>query len=312
MQARNFHGFFLSQGYMGTVFSKMNSYFEFSNGTELGEYPKQVFGLAEKSLQSIVESKLPKNLSHLIAATTTPDTLAPSLAQMIVERFSSSFSNCHSIDIVQGCAGSVTSLILGCQLAELNKSSVMVVHSDAAKKATSRTSRINKIFGNGSFACLISYQDSNTGLIYSKSRQYKGLSGVVSIPLGHDALEIIMEGSNSLHKDPRKYLGLSMNNLLALKLIRHAESFYLDFIKVTGVPDTMILHQVNPLILKHLNSVFRKYNFEFINMVENTGNCGVASIGIVLNSIKDSIKGKRVLICSFGTGGVITAGYWQN
>jgi 3-oxoacyl-[acyl-carrier-protein] synthase III len=297
---------------MGTIFSKMNSYFEFSSGTKLKEYPKQVFGIAEKSLNTIVESKLPDNLSHLIVATTTPDTLAPSLAQMIVERFSSSFFDCHSIDIVQGCTGSVTSLILGYQLAELNKSSVMVVHSDAAQKATSTTSRINKIFGNGSFACLISYQDSGNGLIHSKSRQYKGLSGFVSVPLGHDVLGIIMEGSDSLHKDPRKLLGLSMNNILALKLIRHAEPFYLDFVKETGAPDTMILHQVNPLILRHLNSVFKKYSFEFINVVEKTGNCGVASVGIALNSIKDRIKGKKVLICSFGTGGVITAGCWQN
>ena len=129
---------------MGTIFYRMNSYFEFSTGTELKEYPKQVFAHAEKSLNSIVESKLPDNLSHLIVATTTPDTLAPLLAQMIVERYSSSFSNCHSIDIIQGCAGSVTSMILGCQLAELNKSSVMLVHSDTAKKATSSTSRINK------------------------------------------------------------------------------------------------------------------------------------------------------------------------
>ncbi len=297
---------------MGTVFSKMNSYFEFSKESDLKEYPKQVFVLAEKSLGSLIESKLPENLSHLIVATTTPDSLAPSLGQMIVDKFSSSFSNCHSIDIVQGCAGSVTSLIMASQLAELNKSSVMVVNADAAKRATSRSSRFNKIFGNGSFACLISYQDSNTGLIHSKSRQYKGLSEVVSVPLGHDLHDILLRENKNLYNDPRKYLGLSMNNPLALKLIRKAEAFYLDFTKETGPPDIMILHQVNPLILKYLTSVFKKYKFEFINVVESTGNCGTASVGIALDSIKGSIRGKTVLLCSFGTGGVITAGYWQN
>jgi 3-oxoacyl-[acyl-carrier-protein] synthase III len=203
-------------------------------------------------------------------------------------------------------------MIMASQLAELNKSSVMVVNADAAKRATSRSSRFNKIFGNGSFACVISYEDSGTGLVHSKSKQYKGLSQVVSVPLGHDLHEILLKGNKNLYNDPRKYLGLSMNNPLAMKLIRKAESFYLDFIRNTGTPDIMILHQVNPLILKYLTSVFKKYRFEFINVVESTGNCGTASVGIALDSIKDSIKGRKIILCSFGTGGVITAGFWQN
>ena len=297
---------------MGTIFQKMDGYFEFSDGKDLPEQPKQVLNLAERPLRSLIKSGLPENLSHIIAATTCPDTLAPSLGQSIIERFSSSFSGCHSIDIVQGCAGGVTSLILGSQLAELNRSSVIVVHADAAKRSTSRSSRFNKTFGNGSFACLISYQDSQNGLIHTKSKQYKGLSEVVSVNLGHDAEKIIMREWKAMSTDPRKHLGLCMNNNLALKLLRNAEDFYLSFIRETGPPDVMILHQVNPVILKHLASVFKKYKLDFINVVEKTGNCGVASVGIALNFIKDSLQGKKVILCSFGTGGVITAGLWKN
>jgi 3-oxoacyl-[acyl-carrier-protein] synthase III len=296
---------------MGTVFYKMDGYSEFSGMDDLPERPRQVLHLAEKSLKSLIDSGLPGNLSHLVVATTCPDSLAPSLGQTIIEKFSDSFSSCHAIDIVQGCAGGVASLILGSQLAELNKSSVMVVCADAARKSTSRTSPINRIFGNGSFACLISYRDSEKGLALSKSHQYKGLSEVVSINLGHDADHVIKKESKTVITDPRKHLGLSMNNYLAVKLLAKAEQFYLDFIKRSGKPDIMILHQVNPLILKHLSGVFKKHQVEFINIVEKTGNCGVASVGVALNSIKDTIKDKKVLLCSFGTGGVITAGLWN-
>jgi 3-oxoacyl-[acyl-carrier-protein] synthase III len=297
---------------MGTIFEKMDGYYEFSDKHDLPEESRQVLHLAEKPLRSLVDSGLPENISHLIVATTCPDSIAPSLGQTIVEQFSSSFSDCHSIDIVQGCAGGVTSLILGSQLAELNRSSVMVVSADAAKKSTSGSNRFNKIFGNGAFACLISYRDSQNGLVHSKSKQYKGLSEVVSVNLGHDADEIIMRELKTMATDPRKHLGLSMNNRLALKLIRNAEAFYLDFTRETGKPDVLILHQVNPIILKYLASVFKKYKLDFINVVEKTGNCGVASVGVALNSIKDSIHGKKVILCSFGTGGVITAGFWNN
>jgi 3-oxoacyl-[acyl-carrier-protein] synthase III len=296
---------------MGVIISRINAYFEYQNGGDLPEHKRQVFSLAEKSLKPVIASGLPDHLSHLIAATTCPDSLAPSLGQLVIEKFNHSLRSCHSIDIVQGCAGGVTAMILGSQLAELNKSSVLVVSADAAKKATSKARSINKIFGNGSFAGLFSYSDSSKGLLHSKSRQYKGLSEVVSVNLGHDAGEIIMRERKDMSTDPWKHLGLSMNNMLAIRLMRNAEEFYIDFVKESTSPDIMILHQVNPLILKHLKSVFKKYKLEFINVSESTGNCGVASVGIALNSVKDTLEGKKLLLCSFGTGGVITAGLWQ-
>ena len=203
-------------------------------------------------------------------------------------------------------------MILASELAELNKSTVMVVSADAARKSTSRSNRLNKTFGNGSFACLVSYEESDKGLVHKKSKQYKGLSEVVSVGLGHDADKIIMKETKDMATDPRKHLGLSMNNILAIKLMRQAENFYLSFVKESGKPDIMILHQVNPLILRHLASVFKKYDLDFINVSEQTGNCGVASVGIALDTIKETIQGKKVLLCSFGTGGVISAGLWKN
>ena len=158
--------------WMGAIISQMNAYFEYLDGSAMPEQPGQVFSLAEKSLKPVIVSGLPENLSHLIATTTCPDTLAPSLAQMVIEKFNHSLRNVHSIDIVQGCAGGVTAMILASQLAELNRSSVLVVEADAASKSTSKTKGINKIFGNGSFASLISYRDGPEGLLHSKLKQY--------------------------------------------------------------------------------------------------------------------------------------------
>jgi 3-oxoacyl-[acyl-carrier-protein] synthase III len=297
---------------MGTFFRNISAYSEYSTTNDLPEQPRQVLQLAEKSIRSLIESGLPGNISHLIVATTCPDSIAPSLGQTINEKFSDFLSDCHTIDIVQGCAGGVTAMILGSELSELNKSTVMVVCADAARKSTSRSSRLNKTFGNGSFACLISYEDSQKGLVHKKSKQFKGLSEVVSVNLGHDADRIIMKETRDMANDPWKHLGLSMNNILAIKLMRQAENFYLSFVEKSEKPDVMILHQVNPLILKHLASVFKKYNLDFINVSHLTGNCGVASVGIALDTIKEKIQGKKVLLCSFGTGGVISAGLWNN
>lgn len=297
---------------MGVTISKTEAYFEFNGGEPMAEKPGQVLSLAEHSITALLSQGLPANISHLIVATTCPDMLSPSLGQMVNEKFTAVFSGSHTIDVVQGCAGGVSAMILGSQLAELNRSSVVVVQADAAQKATSRSKGIHRIFGNGSFACLLSYNDVNKRLLHYKSRQYEGLSEVVTVRLGHDADKIIMNHKADLAHDPRKHLGLAMNNSLALQLIRHAESFYTEFVKESTQPDVMILHQVNPDILKHLRSVFARYRVEFIDGSAVTGNCGAASTGIALHHNRDRITGRKILLCSFGTGGVITAGLWQN
>ncbi|CAN5438752.1 hypothetical protein BH11BAC1_BH11BAC1_18600 [soil metagenome] len=297
---------------MGVSIAGMNSYFEYSNGHEIPEQQRQVLALAEKSLLPLIRSGLPRNLTHLVIATSCPDMIAPSLGQMIGEKFNDSFSDCHIIDLVQGCAGGVSAMILASQLSELNKSSILVIQADAAKKATSRSKKINKVFGNGSFTCIVNHDQSGKAMLHFKSRQYKGLSEVVTIKLGHDADKIIMKEKSDMSTDPRLHLGLSLNNSLALKLFMNAEKFYLDFIQESSTPDIMILHQVNPLIVKHLQKIFAKYKLQFIDVAALTGNCGVASVGIALESIKEKIEGKKILLCSFGTGGVITAGLWQN
>ncbi len=277
------------------------------NGYSIGE--KTVFHLADHALKHTLDRTT--SYSHLLAATSCPDAIAPSLGQCINQHYNNELGLSHTIDMVQGCAGGVSALILASQLAELNNSNVLVVAADAAQKATSPTSEVFEVFNNGVFACCVSYTADDRRLIFHQSRQYKDLYTVVTIGLGHDADAIIATNISEMTSDPRKYLGLRLDNYLAIKLMKEAEKFYLDFIEQTGHPDFLILHQVNETIIDHLEKVFAKYPTRFINMAKETGNCGCATTGILLDHLKNEIKNKKVMICSFGTGGVITAGLWQ-
>jgi 3-oxoacyl-[acyl-carrier-protein] synthase III len=217
----------------------------------------------------------------------------------------------HVIDIVQGCAGGVTALLLASQLASIHRSKVLVVMADAARKACDKDSKNYENFGNGSFACIIEGGNYQTRLIHFKSKQYKELLEVVHVRLGHDADEVLAKGITINH-NPRKYLGLEMKNELAIKLLQQAKSFYEDFVSEVNIePDMIILHQVNPKIIKYLEGVFLKEKISFVNVADRAGNCGTASVGIALKHAESDLKGKKVFICSFGTGGVITAGLWQ-
>lgn len=268
-----------------------------------------VFHLAKLALKHLLHKKI--NYSHLLTATSCPDSIAPSLGQCINQEYNSTLGNSETIDLVQGCTGGVSALILASQLCEYNKTNILVIASDAAQKATSPTSEVYKVFKNGVFGCSVSFAENGNHLIHHQSTQYKDLYNVVTIALGHDADDIISQNIEDMPTDSRKHLGLKLDNHLAIKLMKHAEEFYLDFISKSGHPDILILHQVNELLINHLEKVFSKYPTRFINMAKTTGNCGCATTGIVLDAIRQDIQHKKVMICSFGTGGIITAGLWQ-
>ena len=268
-----------------------------------------VFQLASEALTHVMDKEL--TYANLLAATSCPDSIAPSLGQCINQQYNATLSNVNTIDIVQGCTGGVSALILASQLSEHNKSNTLVVTADAAQKATSPNSEVYKVFRNGVFACCVSYVDDHRKMIHHQTTHYKDLYNVVTIGLGHDADEIITNNIDDIATDSRKYLGLKLDNSLAIKLMKQAEGFYLDFVSKTGHPDILILHQVNEFIIDHLEKVFEKYPIRFINRARETGNCGCATTGIVLDDLKNELENKKVMVCSFGTGGAITAGLWQ-
>ncbi len=171
---------------------------------------------------------------------------------------------------------------------------------------------LRKHFGNGSYACVIEYRDQLNGLIHTKTHQYENLSQLVTVKLGHSAHGEILKKKNKILETPLDHLGLTMNPILALRLLHHAEQFYKEFISECGTqPDILIFHQVNPDILGLLQKIFSSYPCEFVNVSARIGNCGAASFGIALDHVKGELSGKKVFLCSFGTGGVISAGLWQ-
>ena len=292
---------------MGIRITHMKSIFNRLDG-----YSDTVSSLATQVLSPILHNGAPKHFGHVVVATTCPDTLAPTLGQTINQHFYPRFADCHVLDLVQGCAGGVSAMVLASQLSEFTKNNVAVVLADAARQSVSNENNLRKFFGNGAFACVIQYEEGPQRLIHHKTKQYKNLSELVTVKLGHCThLEILDKQKKILHH-PLDHLGLHMNPILALKLLHHAEEFYLEFLAECKTnPDIMIFHQVNPAILNLLQNVFSVHVEQFINEATEIGNCGSASFAIALDLVKDQLPGKKVFLCSFGTGGVISAGLWQ-
>lgn len=268
----------------------------------------KVFKMANELIRSM--GIFSESINYLISATSCPDSLSPSLSQNLCSANPKLLNNTHCFDLVQGCTGGVSAFILGSKLAETKGVSVLVVQSDAAQKATSDKRSYYSIFGNGAFTALLVNKSTGSCLLYSKSYQVPGLEEIVKIRLGHDADEIIKD-QKKVSEDPRYFLGLELDNSMAIKLLKSSKTFYLLFVKESCEPDVLILHQVNPRIIGFLKLFLNDFKGEFIDVSAEIGNCGAATTGIAYYKTQDRLKGKKVLICSFGTGGVITAGLWQ-
>ena len=292
---------------MGICVTHMHSSFNRSN-----DYTQTVLSLASSVLSPLLGNGAPKTFSHLVVSTTCPDTLAPSLGQAINQHFYPHFADTHVFDLVQGCAGGVSALILASQLSELSNNHVAVLLADAARQSVSQQNNIRSFFGNGAFTCVISPTSTDQRMIHHKTKQYENLSELVSVKLGHRAHHEILNNKENVLQDPLDHLGLHMNPVMALKLLRHADEFYREFLdECQTKPDIMVFHQVNPEILTLLEGIFAEHVDDFVNLADLVGNCGSASFAIALDLVKEKTPGKKVFLCSFGTGGVITAGLWQ-
>jgi 3-oxoacyl-[acyl-carrier-protein] synthase III len=276
-----------------------------------GSAPDTVLALASQSLAPLLANGAPNTISHVIVATTCPDTLAPTLGQALNQHFHPRLENAHVIDLVQGCAGGVSAMILASQLSEFSRTNSLVVLADAARQSVSTRNPLYRYFGNGSFACTVEPSASGR-LIHCKSHQYEHLSELVTIKLGHRAHQEILAAGERALSHPVDLLGLSMDRNLAMRLLAHARQFYNEFVSECGEQaDIMVFHQVNPDIIRMLSKVFSSKSCEVIDLSTTIGNCGAASFGIALAQIQHRITSRKVLLCSFGTGGVITAGLWQ-
>lgn len=288
---------------MGIFIDSMTSTFNRSDG-----YHLSVLSLASETLSTLIDGK--QEWRQLFVATTCPDMLAPSLGQQLLDHFN--LSDIHAVDLVQGCTGGLNALVLASHACEVSKAPVAVVLADAARQAVAASNELRKQFGNGSFACVLKPTSDQRKLIHHKTKQYKDLSGVVKVRLGHSAHHALTTEPERVVNNPLDELGLTMNKQLAAKLLLKAESFFTDFINECHIhPDVMIFHQVNPGILKLLRKQFADRVELFVDEAEVIGNCGAASFAIAMHRAAKKLEGKKVFLCSFGTGGVINAALYQ-
>ncbi len=294
---------------MGSRLIKTSSYISFNKREEGGRY--SVTKMATSVLSNTIKNYDTSNIAYFITVTTCPDYIAPSLGQVLIASIDSVPRSVQILDLVQGCAGATNALILGSSLASTSGQEVIIVIADAALNGIDNVSPLNSVFSNGAFSCIIVPDDSGKGLLFKDHSYFESLVDIVKVPVGQNTAYDILAQPNIIH-DPWTFLQLTVDSRQLVSFKNQAEPYILSLIERMPVkPDFAIFHTANKNVTSLLLKILDIHNIAMFDMFDEVKNCGASSVGVIIDKKYPLLHNKKVLICSFGTGGGINLGLWQ-
>ncbi|MEW5773730.1 MAG: beta-ketoacyl-ACP synthase III [Thermodesulfobacteriota bacterium] len=259
---------------------------------------------ARKALDSAGVS--PRDLTHIVVATLTPDAYCPSTATKLQHQL-----GCREImamDVNAACSGFLYGLQTGRALAALQPgSTVLLVAAEVLSTRTNWTDRSTCVlFGDGAGAAVLSSDPAARGAAIEDmdlraDGQYWDLLTIRGGGSGRPyALGDVVDGDFFIQMAGREVFKLAT---------RAMEGASRDMLAKHGLGvadvDVFISHQAN---LRIISYVGKKLGFTdeqvFVN-VDRYGNTSAASVGIALAEARETgviRDGHRVLLTTFGGG----------
>lgn len=258
----------------------------------------------DASLQALSQAKLdPKEIDLIIACTTTPDKLYPSMGCMLQGKLGA--VNAVSFDLSAACSGFIFGLVTASQFIYSGQfSNILIVGVDIHSRFLDWSDRsVSILFGDGAGALVISSclaRDDELLSFSIKSRSDENLDLV----LGNENT-IYPECKKSIHPNFVRMNGKSVYEFV-VRVVPEIVKHLLDRVnlKVNQI-DYFIPHQANQRII---NAIAKKIGFtdsQIISNIEKVGNTSAASIPIAIAESLTSKKIKtpcKMLLVGFGAG----------
>ncbi|MHA6483228.1 beta-ketoacyl-ACP synthase 3 [Paenibacillus sp. strain BS8-2] len=247
------------------------------------------------------------DVDYIIVATSTPDTIFPSVAAGVQSKFG--IERCGAIDLQAACAGFTAGLQLasGLLLTGLHHK-ILVVGADALSKMTDYTDRTTCIlFGDGAGAVLVERSaEANGGFIAAYSNT-DGAGGhhVYASHLSSRIGEHELVGSGKLVQNGREVYRWAVSHVSS-GISELLESAQLN----PQAVDWFVPHNANQRIIEALCERTGFDSKQALSSIAKYGNTSAASIPLAMDdAIKDGRlqAGHTLLLHGFG-GGLTQAG----
>jgi len=270
-----------------------------------GEYASDLAMRAVDDLFAHAPTVDRDSIDYIIAASTTPDYVYPSLSAMLQSHYGMP-SAIGAIDISAACAGFAYGLNLGSGLIASGQCNrVLVVASEVLTRAIDYTDRATSIlFGDGAGAAIV--ERSATPGIFGMDAGADGSAGKFLYRTNVRAdINGTVDPSRLLRQDGREVYRWVLENIPgAVERILDRAGMTIDDI------DWFVPHSANERMIEALNKRVGFSMDQTLLSISNYGNTSAASIPLALvPAIRDGrVKsGDKLLLIGFG-GGLVNAG----
>lgn len=246
----------------------------------------------------------------LIMVTQTPDYIFPATACILQDRLGLP-TDCMSFDITMSCPGwiyglSVMSSILSA--GKIKKGLLLV--GETSTKAKSPYDRVNLLAGDAGTATILEYKEDAKPMYFSMHTDGSNYRSLI-IPDGgyrnpvtmksfeyYECKDGTLRNRTQSNMEGEDILSFAMNT--APKCIKGL----LEYFEVPKEDiDYFLIHQANRMINKLIQKRMKVEDERCPYNIEEFGNTSSTTIPlIIVNKLRESFSGKKIVACGFGTG----------
>ena len=264
-----------------------------------------------------------EEIECLIMVTQTPDYIFPATACVLQNRLGLS-TNCLSFDITMSCPDWIYGLsVMSSMLSAGKMKKGLLLVGETSTKAKSPYDRVNLLAGDAGTATLLEFKEDANPLYFSMHSDGSNFKSLI-IPDGgyrnpvtpasfeyHECDDGILRNRLNANMEGDDILSFAMH--AAPKCIKGLlEHFEIQKENV----DYFLIHQANQMINKLIQKRLKVDDAHCPYNIADFGNTSSTTIPLmIVNKLRDSIGGKQVVACGFGTGlawGALYANFQKN
>lgn len=259
----------------------------------------------------IAEMNIDKSeIGCLIMVTQTPDYIFPATACVLQDRMGLS-QNCMSFDITMSCPGWIYGLSVMSSIISAGKiKKGLLLVGETSTKAKSPYDRVNLLAGDAGTATILEFSEGANPMYFSMhtdGSNYRSLiipDGGYRNPISPKSFEYyeckdgIKRNRTQSNMEGEDILSFAMH--AGPKCIKELlEHFELSKDEV----NYFLIHQANRMINKLVQKRLRVEDERCPYNIEEFGNSSSTTIPLmIVNKLQDTLGGKKIVACGFGTG----------
>jgi 3-oxoacyl-[acyl-carrier-protein] synthase-3 len=246
----------------------------------------------------------PRDVDHIIVATTTPDRILPSCACTLQQKLGA--DRAAAYDVFAACTGFVYGLGLGQGLIGAGLvDTVLLVGVETLTRIVDFTDRNTCVlFGDGAGAAILRPCEPGAGILAVDIHSDGDLGDVLEVPAGGS----LLPASADTVRGRKHFISMRGKKLFPFAVRSMEESLLAALERADLTPqdlDLVIPHQANQRIIDAVRERLGLPTHKMVVNIERYGNTSSASIPISLDEVVRAGRlepGDRLGLCAFGGG----------